>query len=77
MGDIKKLNSFYTPIETMEEELEEMKKNQNIDGVIILSLTKEGKQRMVTSHFNFEKKCFLKCFFDSLILEWFKPREER
>lgn len=54
--------------ETLQEVLDHV---DDIEGVIVLVLNKDGKQELVTSSMNMPDKCFLKAFFDAWTAKWF------
>lgn len=51
--------------------LERAEITDTLEGIILIELHKDGSQRLFTSKFNFEQKCFLKCFFDAWVIKWF------
>lgn len=42
--------------------------------VVIVGLQKDGAQKIIRSLCSFEEVCFLKCFMDSWVFEWFKDQ---
>ncbi len=47
----------------------------DIVGVIVLELHRDGSQRIFTNSMNAHEKCFLKCFLDSYVSRWFAEAE--
>jgi hypothetical protein len=48
-----------------------LKEHDQFVGVIVLGLYKDGTQYCLSSSMTHSQKCFLKCFFDGFILDWF------
>ena len=50
--------------------------HENIEGVIVITLNKDGTQFLRASSMSMMQKSFLKAFFDSYILRWFYHIED-
>lgn len=51
---------------------ERAKSDSKLRAVIILELHEDGTQRYFSSNSSQYEKCFLKCFFDSMVFKWFE-----
>lgn len=49
----------------------------HLEGVIVVALNKDGTQFLSTSAMSHESKCFLKCFFDAYVAQWFSEMQEK
>ena len=52
-----------------------LKAEAQIEGVIILTLNKDGSQFMAGSRLSMHQMSFMKCFFDAFIGRWFNNME--
>ena len=68
MGDVKKLDSFYTPKEIYKKCIEN---HPNATSTMIVGVDEDGSQFMISSNMSQQERCFLKCYLDSYINVWF------